>query len=193
MSQSIQTSWLNTNVPGSYINTTVISSASGLATSGVIVLMGEADGGADFSVTKLSDNHFGPQQFNKVKAAYTSGPIVDAFSALAAPSNDPDITGTASSIYIVKTNKGTQASALVDTNYGTLKDKNYGSGGNLYKYTVTALSSEVAPAYTGTTISSFSGALNGVTFSIRLNGGASSAVTLSATPANHSNIATLVI
>lgn len=114
MSQRIVTSWLNTNIPGAYVNTTVISNASGLATSGVILIMGEAAQGPDYSITTLKNNFFGPTAINQVRAIYGSGPIVDAFGALAAPSNDPDISGTASSIYILKTNKGAQAAAVVD-------------------------------------------------------------------------------
>lgn len=192
MSQRIVTSWLNTNIPGAYTNTTVISSASGLATSGVVLIMGEADGGPDYSVTTLANNFFGPTDLNKITSIYTSGPIVDAMRALSAPSNDPDIVGTASSVYIIKTNKGTQASALVDTDYGSLLASNYGTSGNLTNFTVTQLNAEVAPTINGTTIASFGAALNGMTFTIRKNGGVSSVVTLSTVAANHSNVSTLV-
>lgn len=192
MSQRIVTPWLNTNIPGAYTNTTVISNASGLATSGVVLIMGEAAGGPDYSITKLANNFFGPSALNTVRAIYTSGPIVDGFAALSAPSNDPDITGTASSIYIIKTNKGTHASALVDTNYGTLSDQNWGTGGNLYNFTVTDLESEVAPTLTGNAIPTLGAPLNGDTFSIRLNGGASTTVTLSGTAGDHDTVAHLV-
>lgn len=182
MSQRIVNSWLNTNIPGAYTNTTVISNASGLATSGVVLIMGEAAGGPDYSVTTLANNFFGPSALNQVRAIYTSGPIVDAFAALSAPSNDPDIVGTASSIYIVKTNKGTQASAIVAANsgnYGTFTALNWGVGGNLYSYTITAISDETPPQYTGNTVPAFGSPLNGDTFSIRLNGGATDVITLS--------------
>lgn len=192
MSQRIVTPWLNTNVPGAYVNTTVISNASGLATSGVVLIMGEAAGGPDYSVTKLANNFFGPTALNKVRSIYTSGPIVDAFSALSAPSNDPDIVGTASSIYVIKTNKGVQASALVDTNYGTFKAQNYGVSGNLFNFTVTSLDAEVAPKYTGTTIPAFGAALNGASFSLRLEGSVVSVVTLSGTSSDHDTIGHLV-
>ena len=70
MSQRIITPWLNTNVPGAFVNVSVISTASGLATSGVIVLMGEAAAGPDYSVTNLKTNFFGPQQGNLVRSIY---------------------------------------------------------------------------------------------------------------------------
>lgn len=189
MSQRIVTPWLNTNVPGAYVNTTVISSASGLATSGVVLIMGEAAGGPDYSITTLANNFFGPTSLNQVRATYISGPIVDAFSALSAPSNDPDIVGTASSIYIIKTNKGTHASALVDTNYGTLSDQNWGVGGNLYNFTITSLDAEAAPTVTGTTITSYSG-LSGASFSVRVNGGASTLITPTGTITNQASLIT---
>jgi hypothetical protein len=182
MSQRIVTPWLNTNIPGAYVNTTVISNASGLASSGVVLIMGEAAGGPDYSILKLANNFFGPTALTQVRAIYTSGPIVDAFAALSAPSNDPDIKGTASSIYIVKTNKGTQASALVAANvgnYGTFDALNWGVGGNLFSYTITSLDAEITPQVTGDTVPAFGDVLNGATFSIRLNGGAVDLVTLS--------------
>src|ERR1035437_5657233 len=98
MSQRIVTPWLNTNIPGAYVNTQVISNASGLATSGVVLIMGEAAGGPDYSITTLANNHFGPASLNTVRSIYTSGPIVDGFAALCASSNDPDISGAPSSI-----------------------------------------------------------------------------------------------
>ena len=192
MSQRLVTSTINTNIPGAYTSVSVKSTASGLATSGVIVLMGEADGGSDYSSVQLSNNTFGPTDLAKVTQIYTSGPIVDAMRALSAPSNDTDIVGSASTVYIVKTNKGTSASSIIDTNYGTLSDQNYGVGGNRYKYTVTSLSAEQAPKITGGTIASFGAGLNGAAFAIRLSGGTSSTVTLSSTSSNHSNITTLV-
>lgn len=192
MAQFLNTPWISTPVPGAYVNTTVISNASGLASSGVVLIMGEAAGGPDYTEVTLANNFFGPSSLNKVRSIYTSGPIVDAFAALSAPSNDPDIVGTASTIYIIKTNKGTQASALVDTNYGTFTALNFGVGGNLYNFTITSLDAEVAPQYTGTTIPAFGAPLNGTSFAIRLEGGASSTVTLSGTASDHDTIGHLV-
>lgn len=192
MSQRIVTPWLNTNVPGAYTNTTVISNASGLATSGVVLIMGEAAGGPDYTKVTLANNFFGPSAINTVRSIYTSGPIVDAFTALAASSNDPDITGAPSSIYIVKTNKGAQASSVINTHsasaYGTLQALNYGVGGNQYSYTITSLQSEVAPMIDGNTIVSYTG-LSGAAFSVRVNGGPAVVITPGGTI---TNVATLV-
>ncbi len=188
MSQRVVTSFLNTNIPGAYPNITVLSQPVALGQSGIIVIFGEADGGNSYQNVALKNNSFTPDQLSLVQSTYISGQIVDAFTALAAPSNDADITGSANLIYIVKTNAGTQAQATVDTNYGTLKDQNWGVPGNSYNYQVTNTAAEVAPTITGTTISSY-GSLSGSSFTIRLNGGAADVVTLSG---SITNVATLV-
>lgn len=179
MAQFLNTPWISTPTPGAYVNTTVISNASGLASSGVVLIMGEAAGGPDYTEVNLANNFFGPTALTQVRAMYTSGPIVDAFAALSAPSNDPDIVGTSNTIYILKTNRGTQASAIVaghSANYGTLTALNYGVGGNLFNYTITSTNSEVVPMVTGTTIPSYSG-LSGASFTVRVNGGPATLVT----------------
>lgn len=193
MAQRVVTSFLNTNIPGAYPNISVQSNPVGLGVSGNVVIIGEADGGNSYQNVTLANNTFTPDQLAKVAQTYLSGQIVDAFTALSAPSSDADITGSANTVYILKTNSSVKASALVDTNYGTLFDLNWGVKGNLYQYTTTSLQAEVAPAIQGGTIPTFGAALNAMTFNIRLEGAASTAVTLSSTAGNHSNVATLVI
>jgi hypothetical protein len=193
MAQRVVTSFVNTNIPGAYPNVTVQSNPVGLGSSGIVVIIGEADGGDSYQNVVLKNNSFTPDQLDKVQQTYLSGQIVDAFRAFSAPSSDADIAGTANQIYIVKTNSSAKASAIVDTDYGILKDQNFGLPGNKYKYQITSIASEVAPSYQGGTISAFGAPLNGMTFMIRLNGGAATTVTLSATSADHMNIATLVI
>lgn len=192
MAQRLSTDFINTNIPGAYVKTTAISNPVGLASSGIVVIMGEADGGPSYSQVVLKNNTFTPDQLDKVTQMYISGPIVDAFRALSAPSNDSDIVGSANLVYIIKTNTSVKASAAVNTNYGTFSDKNYGLPGNSYKFQVTSTASEVAPTLSGSTIPAFGAALNGASFSVRQNGGASSTVTLSATSADHANIGALI-
>ena len=193
MSLRLITPFINTNIPGAYPNVVVQSQPVGLTSSGVVVIMGEADGGPGYNQAVLSAQAFTPDQLSLVQQQYISGQIVDAFTALAAPSDDPNITGSANLIYIAKTNNGTKASAIIPTNYGTLSDSNWGAPGNLYNYQVVAVDAESAPALDGGTVPSFGAALNGTSFTIRLNGGVANVITLSATSGNHSNIATLVI
>jgi len=126
MAQRITTSFINTNRPGSYFDVKVKSTPVGVASSGNIVIIGEAAGGPKYDAEDLKENFYTPDQLDRVTAKYISGPIVDAFRALSAPSSDANITGSANRIYIVKTNGGSQAQATVATAYGTLKDKNFG-------------------------------------------------------------------
>lgn len=194
MSQRLTTSFVNTPIPGAYVEENVQSLPVGISNTGVIAIIGEADGGADYSAeSNLKNNFFSPTQADVVKAKYISGPIVDAMNALAVPSADPLINGSVSGVYILKTNAGAKASAIVDSDYGTLSYNNYGVKGNLAKYEVIASQAEQAPAFTGTAISSFGAALNAASFSIRLNGAAASVITLSSTAADHDNIADLVV
>lgn len=193
MSQRLVTPFINTNIPGAYPNITVQSSPVGLGQSGIVVIIGEADGGPSYQNVALKDNSFTPDQLDKVQNIYLSGSIVDAMRALSAPSNDADIVGTANRVFIVKTNNGSRASALVATNYGTFTDLNYGIDGNKYKYQVTTTAAEVAPSREGGTIPAFGAPLNGDSFTLRFNGGVAYVITLSATPASHANVATLVV
>lgn len=198
MAQRISTSFINTNRPGSYFDIKVRSNPIGVASSGNIVIIGEAAGGAaassvDANGDLLKENFYTPDQLNRVTAKYLRGPIVDAFRALSSPSSDANITGSANRIYIAKTNQGTKASAALNTNYGTLSDKNYGVDGNKYSHQISESAAEVAPSITGGVITAFGAALDDLEFTIRLNGGAESVITLSSTPADHQDMATLLV
>jgi hypothetical protein len=180
MSQRLATSFINTNIPGAYPNIVVQSQPVGIGSSGNVVIIGEADGGDVFSdLNPLSSNSFTPDQLDKVQQQYLSGPIVDAMRALSAPSADADITGSANLIYIVKTNTSAKASAAVDTNYGLFSDQNFGIPGNQYRYQVTSIATEAPPTLSGGTIPAFGAALDGASFTLRLNGGAANVITLS--------------
>ena len=193
MAQRVVTSFVNTNIPGAYPNISVKSNPVGLGASGNVVIIGEADGGDSYQNVVLKNNSFTPDQLDKVSQTYISGQIVDAFRAFSAPSSDADISGSANRIYIVKTNSSSKASAIVDTDYGILKDQNFGKNGNKYKYQITSTAAEATPEQSGSTIVAFGAALNGQTFQIRLNGLVSNTVTLSAVPSDHSNLATLIV
>lgn len=173
MSQRLSNSFVNTNRPGAYPDISVKSTPVGVSTSGNIVIIGEATGGASFSQeTAFKDNFFTPDQLSQVVSKYTSGSVVDAFRALVSASADAGISGSANRIYIAKTNTGVQAQATLATAYGTLKDRNYGVGGNKYYYQVTQVSAEAGPVKAGTTISAFGAPLTNAVFTIRPNGGA---------------------
>jgi hypothetical protein len=193
MAQRVVTSFLNTNIPGAYPSVTVKSNPVGLGSSGITVIIGEADGGDSYQNVVLKNNSFTPDQLDKVSQQYVSGQILDAFRAFSAPSSDADIVGSANLIYIIKTNSSSKASSIVDIDYGILKDQNFGKDGNKYKYQNTSTASESTPEYSGVTIAAFGAALNGTEFQIRLNGLVSTTVTLSVTPTDHDNQANLII
>lgn len=197
MAQQFTNSFISTNIPGAYPNITVQSNPVGLAAAaGIVLIFGEADGGPSYETVALKNNTFTPDQLAKIQSKYISGQIVDAFTALAAPSNDPDIVGSANLIYVIKTNTGTQASAIVEsqfaTAYGTLKDLNWGLPGNLYKYQILSINAEMAPTVSGNTIPALGAPLNGDSFTLRMNGGAESIVTLSGTSGDHDTIPHLI-
>lgn len=189
MSLRLITPFINTNIPGAYPNVIVQSQPVGLTSSGVIVIMGEAEGGPGYEQVALSLQKFTPDQLSRVQQQYISGQIVDAFTALAAPSDDPNIVGSANLIYIAKTNDGTKASASLASSYGTLSDSNWGTPGNLYSYQILSVDAEVAPTYTGVAVPAFGAALDGDSFTIRLEGGAAVVITLPI--GGHNNIAQL--
>lgn len=194
MALRLATSFVNTNVPGAYIDVRVKSTPVGVGASGNIAIIGEASGGQDFSAENLKENFFTPDQAARVAQKYISGPVVDAMNALAAPSNDTEIQGSANRVYVLKTNGGSKASAIVDTDYGTLRDQNWGLDGNKYSYKILAAASESAPAIISgdlTTAFLTPTVFDGLNFSVRLNGGAIAAVTLSNTTTDHDTIAEL--
>ena len=107
-------SGVQVSIPGAYVQQSVVTDNSGLATSGVITIVGEAvQGPAWGQELDITQNFYSPDRIADVRAKYGSGPIVDAFRAIAAPTTDTSIAGAASRVYIVKTNQGGQASALL--------------------------------------------------------------------------------
>lgn len=193
MAQRLTTSFINTAIPGAYPNVSVKSIPVGVASTGVVAIIGEAAGGAHFSSEDVKENFFTPDQVDRVTAKYVSGPIVDAMRALASPSADANIVGSATRVYVLKTNSGAKASAVVDTDFGTLQAKNWGVDGNKIKFKIVASQLEDTPqAESSGAIPAFGAALDGASFTIRLNGGAAAVVTLSGTPADHGTVADLI-
>lgn len=153
MAQSFVTTQGTLIIPGAYPSISVLTQPSGLATSGVVMLVGEADQGPDYSLeADLSLNAFGPDQAAAVVTKYKSGPLVDAFLAGAAPANDPEITQSPSLFVLVKTNASARASANLPKwgggTYAVLADKGFGKLGNLIYYTISTNTPEVAPSAT---------------------------------------------
>jgi len=183
MAQRLTTSFVNTNIPGAYPSVTVKSTPVGISSTGDIVIIGEAEGGADYTVDALKDNFFTATQLTRVRAKYLRGPIVDAMAALISPSNDTNIQGSIGKVYIIKTNGGSKAEADMGASpsgvFGVLSDKNFGADGNKYYFKVSQVEAEVAPSITGNSLAPFTATdFDGLSFSVRLNGGAEVAITL---------------
>jgi hypothetical protein len=121
-------------------------SNSGIATRGVVVLVGEADIGPDFSqeADGLAGATFGPGQFSAVQAKYGSGPIVDAFRNVANPSRDPQVRGAPTQVITIKTNVGTKAQGALTGGYAVARAKAAGANGNLISVEVQGKTAERA-------------------------------------------------
>lgn len=195
MAQVLSNSFIQTAIPGSYPNIKVTSTPVGFSSSGNVVIIGESEGGRVYSDSafSLSSNYYTASQFQQVKQDYVSGQIVDGFQALIASSADTDITGAPNRIYVVKTNTSVRAQATMDTDFGTLKDLNWGKAGNKYKYTTTAVYTETAPTVTSGAIPALGAPLNAASFTVRLNGAAATVITLSGVAGDHNTTANLAI
>ena len=169
-------------IPGAYPSITVAPTNSGLATTGVLVLVGEADSGAVYSAEPdLASNYFGPDQVADVVAKYKSGNLVEAFRQAASAIIDPDIGGSFTRAILVKTNTPVKASGTLGKInsggiYATLRDKTGGKNGNLLYFTVTAPNStitaptsEVLPT-TGSFTYAAPSAATGTDMKFRVNG-----------------------
>lgn len=168
-------------IPGAYPSITVAPAAAGLATTGILVLLGEADSGPSYSEeTELADNIFGPDDIQSIIDKYKSGPIVDAARAAAGAAVDPEITAAFSGIIIAKTNTGVKASSgdlltgVSSVVYDSLQAKLSGTMGNLIGYQITDEVAAVLPTTGSFTYIPQPGVL---TFNVHLNGAAASAIT----------------
>lgn len=140
-------------IPGAYGSFKVEKNNSGVSTTGVLMLVGEADAGPDFSLeSDLQSNRFTPDQLASVVRKYRSGNLVDAFRAATAPANDPDIVGAPTAIVLVKTNASTQASGVMSrpglSDYATVQDQSFGRLGNLIYMEVASAVDESVPTST---------------------------------------------
>jgi hypothetical protein len=179
--------------PGAYSKTTIdLSGNVPLGPAGLIAIFGEADAGEPgTSETNIADNFFTADRLIEARGKYRSGPIVDALNFLFSPASDGAIPSGAQTVWVYKTNASVRASLALAGSYGTVRAKEWGVGGNQISVKVLA-TAETAPAVTGTTPPGYSAALNGASFSVRMNGGTAAVVTLSSTSIDHDDLAELV-
>lgn len=181
-------------IPGATADYTVATGVSGLSTTGVLMLVGEADAGPHYSLEdSLQAVSFNPSQRAAVVAKFGSGPLVDAFHIAATPANDANIPGGPSRVFLIKTNSSGKATAALLSQLGGayqspagrslfLADKSYGKAGNSTFYTLAERTAEVQP-----TTGPFTWLLpiGAVDVGVRANGGAQLSLNLTAltTPA----------
>ncbi len=174
MAQELKTRSGSIYRPGAYPEAEAVTNPSALSTNGVIILVGEADGGPDYTAeTDLSQNYYGSTQFAALRAKYRRGPVVKAAFAAMNPSGDDRRRGAPARIYVVKTNPSVKARSTLSrydtTTYHTLADRNYGISGNSIYYKVTASVSESHPSIGPFTLLVPN---NTTAVSLRTNGGA---------------------
>ncbi len=172
MSQNFPTDAGVLITPGAYARYNVVSQNNGIATTGILMLVGEADAGPDFTEEEdIASNIYGPGQIGDVKAKYRSGRLVDAFNSGAVSANDPQIQGAPAGFILVKTNPSTKAAATLvnfaDTAYATLQDRSWGKPGNQISYEVTEKIAETVPS---TGAFAFALPLDTINISVRVNG-----------------------
>ncbi len=154
-------------VPSAFTSINVQTPVSGLSTFGVIALIGEANAGPATSATgeDITQNFFTPDQLGDVIAKYGSGNLVDAFRGAVTASNDGNIVGAPTRIYLYKTNASTSATSSVPalgySSFGLLSALDQGINGNLLAWDVDTATSAVEP-----TTSDFSYAPAGVTYQL---------------------------
>jgi hypothetical protein len=150
MAQSVQFGGSTLYIPGAYFQSIVAASASSIAQNGILMIVGEANQGPDYTLeSDISKNFFGPNDYGAVVSKYGSGNLVDAFKNAIQASNDPQIPGGPNLVYLLKTNPSAKAYYNLPingfSNYGAIADTSWGANGNGINIQISATSSEVGP------------------------------------------------
>jgi hypothetical protein len=162
--------------PGAYSRSqTSPDGGSASATTGVMLLIGEADAGP--SSAEEGMQRFSAAAFNQLKAKYRTGPLVDAAKAALAPSRTPGVNGVGTFL-VWKTNQSLQAAWSLANGYGTVYAREWSLGGNRCTYKNT-LSAESAIQVDGAQAVVTFPSLNNKTLILRKNGGPATTITFS--------------
>jgi len=171
-------------IPGTYVSTTVINNQSSIGVAGVVVLVGEAEEGRAWDEGQDSDpNTFGYSldQINAAIQEFGSGNLIDAFNGIISANADANIQGSAQRVYLLKTNRGSKASAVMTrsglSTYASLQARKAGKPGNNISFIHSTSVAEVAPQIQLGYYPLVSGSAS-LTF--RINGGAQDIVSVSA-------------
>jgi len=96
--------------------------------TGIVALIGEADGGQPNEVSDVSDINAGlPKIYSftegsTAKEVFRSGPLADAINLAFDAANDPRIPGGAQKVLAIKTNQSTASTAVLTAEHGTGQD-----------------------------------------------------------------------
>lgn len=121
-------------VPGVFSHVTVEDSLANVVPSPRnILVVGEAVEGAPFGDVDMTSNYF--TDMASLKAAYGSGPLVDACAQLFSNQPNSAFTGSVGRVYVAKTNQSAQASHSITApaNYGAIQYAKYGTEGNFVR------------------------------------------------------------
>lgn len=162
--------------PGAYSKVSIdLGGGFPLSPTGLIAIFGESDAGTPgANEVNIANNVFSPEQLPQIKAKYGKGPIVDAASFLFAPGADGAVPGGAQAIYIYKTNSSVRAQLALANDIGTLRAREWGTGGNKVTYRNVLVPASSAQVSSSSTIDLTGGALDGETLSVRVQGAGSS-------------------
>lgn len=164
--------------PGAYSKVSIdLGGGFPLSPTGIVAIFGEADAGTPgASEVNIADNVFSPEQIPQIKQKYRGGALVDACNFLFAPGSDGAIPGGAQAVYIYKTNASVRASLALANSWGSVRAREWGTGGNKLTY------KNVLVAATSATRSSsapfdVSVGVDGLTLVLRVNGAANNTFT----------------
>ena len=164
--------------PGAYSKTNIdLGGGFPLGPAGLIAVIGEADAGAPgASEVNIANNRYQADQISTIRNKYRTGPFVDAASMLFAPAADAAIPGGAQTVWFYKTNASVRAQLALATAYGTARALEWGVGGN--KVSVKNILTAETPASAASSTPFAELTVPAGTFSVRVNGGTSTTVTV---------------
>lgn len=179
--------------PGAYSKVSIdLGGGFPLSPTGLIAIFGESDAGTPGSdVPNIADNVFSPEQLPLIKQTYRDGPLVDACNFLFAPGADGAIPGGAQAVYIYKTNASDRATLSLANSWGTVRAREWGTGGNKLTYKNVLVPATPATTQSSATFNLTAGAFDGETLVLRLLGAGATSDNTFTTPVAVAATATL--
>jgi hypothetical protein len=169
--------------PGAYSRTSIdLGGGFPLGPAGLIAVIGEADAGTPgASEVNIADVRYTADQLVTIRDKYRTGNITDAAAFLFSPAADAAIPGGAQTVWFYKTNASVRATLAVDTTYGTVRAREWGTGGNRVTFASTLVAE--TPAVTVGTAVDETLIVAGTTFTLAFDGGAAATQNVYTQPA----------